>query len=278
MALVSLTVIIEKRLDELVANRSLPQKTLYEAARYSLLSTGKRLRPILTLASAETFGASSEIALDCACAIEMIHTYSLIHDDLPCMDDDALRRGIPTLHKVYSEGHAVLTGDFLLTFAFEVIANAPLLTAEQKLDLIKTLSIAAGGEGMIGGQVIDLSSEGKKIDWPLLEYMHISKTAALITAAVESGAIIGTASLEERASLKLFAQKLGLAFQILDDILDEESDAKEKTTAVSLLGKQEAQRLLETLSQSALVALSLLPRDTSQLRELTHWIIPPHSR
>ena len=273
MALESLTLLIEKRLNELVVTSSSPEQQLFEAARYTLLNPGKRLRPLLTLATAEAFGAGTDTALDPACAIEMIHTYSLIHDDLPCMDDDNMRRGMPTLHRIYSEGHAVLTGDFLLTYAFEVIADAPYLTAEQKLDLISTLSKAAGGAGMVRGQVLDIAFEGKTIDLSLLEYIHHSKTSTLMTAALEFGAICGNATLKQREIIREFGSQLGLAFQILDDLRDDGQEVKEKTTIVSILGTEEAKKRLEKLTISSLEMLSGLGIPTSRLVDLTHWIL-----
>ena len=167
----------------LLESDDLPYFPLFLAARYSLLSSGKRLRPMLVLAVCESFGIDQDHALIPACALEMIHTYSLIHDDLPCMDDDDLRRGQPTLHKVYPEWHALLTGDFLLTYAFELLSTAPLLDTHQKLDLIKSLAKHAGAHGMIGGQMIDLLSKEQTVDWKVLEQMHLGKTAGLIVAA-----------------------------------------------------------------------------------------------
>ncbi|MBS0625347.1 MAG: polyprenyl synthetase family protein [Verrucomicrobia bacterium] len=251
--------LIEKRLDELVPNRDEP---LYCAARYSLLAPGKRLRPQLVLAAAESLGADIKLALDPACAVEMIHTYSLIHDDLPCMDDDDLRRGRPTLHKVFGEGMALLAGDYLLTYAFEVLANAPGLTAQQKIGLVLTLAQKGGSDGMIGGQAIDISSQGKEIDQATLEKMHIGKTAALFTACLEFGAVIANADSATREHLKLMGQDAGLAYQILDDILDETATAaelgkrpgtdaaKNKPTAVSLYGLEGAASQLEALTSS----------------------------
>ncbi len=262
-----------------------PQKLLFEAARYSLLSGGKRLRPILAFAVAEMYGTPIEKILTPACALEIVHTYSLIHDDLPCMDDDDLRRGMPTLHKVYGEGHAVLTGDFLLTFAFELLAKSPHLTSDEKIELITSLSEAAGAEGMIGGQVVDLLSEGKPINWDTLECMHVGKTSALIISALEFGAIIGNAPLRDRELLRTFGKSIGLAFQIIDDVLDVTSTTedlgkpagsdkeKAKPTAVTLLGLEKARTYAEALFEEARKALNELSLPSPLLQQLAKKLV-----
>jgi geranylgeranyl diphosphate synthase, type II len=269
--------LIERRLDQLVPENSTSYKTLLRAARYSLLNGGKRLRPILTLATAETLGAPLEQALDPACALEMIHTYSLIHDDLPCMDDDDFRRGKPSLHKAFPEGQAVLAGDFLLTFAFEVLSDAPSLTAQQKVDLIRLLAKNSGAEGMIGGQVMDLEAEGQSIDSAMLRNIHERKTGALITSAIEFGGIIANAKQEHLALLRRFGNEIGLTFQIADDILDvtsqKNSDVKnKKSTYVTLLGIEQAKEASQKHYKKALEALEQLPFDTSLLFDLSNLI------
>lgn len=246
---------IESKLSELIQERlDLPQHLLFKAARYSLLSSGKRLRPILTLATAQTFNTPLEYALIPACAIEMVHTYSLIHDDLPCMDDDDLRRGIPTLHKVYDEAHAVLTGDYLLTYAFELLSTAPHLTSDQKLALVKTLSQHAGGSGMIGGQVMDMQGSN---DW---EQMHLLKTASLMISALEFGAIIGNCSPSDTTHLKTFGKQIGLAFQIIDDILDNDMPPTARPKA-------------EKLYSGALDSLQQLSTPAPLLEQLAHKLV-----
>ncbi len=257
---------IEKTLDQLVSEKpQTSQALLYRAARYSLLSSAKRLRPLLMLATTEALGGAVQHALIPSCALELIHTYSLIHDDLPCMDNDDLRRGRPTLHKVYPEGHALLTGDFLLTYAFEVLATSPHLADGQKVALTTVFAKGAGDEGMIGGQLIDLdlAVTGNVPSWELLCEMHNKKTSALLAVALESGAIIANASTAIRGSLKEIGQMLGLAFQIVDDILDITGTEQElgkpvgsdirnaKITAVSLLGLDEARLLAQSLLTSA---------------------------
>lgn len=270
--------LVETRLDQLVAEKNVPYNNLLGAARYSLLAGGKRLRPILTLATAETLGCNLENALDPACALEMIHTYSLIHDDLPCMDDDDFRRGKPSLHKAFPEGHAVLAGDFLLTFAFEVVAHAPFLSSEQKVELIHLLAKNSGAEGMIGGQVMDIESEGKTITFEFLREIHARKTGALITAAIECGGIVAKASAEHREILRQFGHEIGLAFQIIDDILDvtsnKNSDIKNrKATYVTLLGLEKASALADIHYQAALEKLEKLPYNTSILSGLAEFVV-----
>jgi geranylgeranyl diphosphate synthase type II len=264
---------IDRTLEELIGKRtSEPHSKLFEAARYSLLSPGKRLRPLLTLATVKTFGTPIEKALIPACALEMVHTYSLIHDDLPCMDDDDMRRGKPTLHKVFPEGHAVLTGDYLLTYAFQLLSESPDLLAEQKLELVRILSQSAGGDGMVGGQIVDLEWEGKHIDWPLLQFMHIHKTAALITASLLFGAVIAQVDETDYLHLQSFGRNLGLAFQIVDDILDSHEETH-KATSVTLLGPDKAQRYAEELYASALTSLSSLSKPAPDLRLLASKLI-----
>lgn len=272
---------IEKTLSKLVPPApELPFAPLFESARYSLLASGKRLRPLLVLAVTESYGVSHKHALHPACALEMIHTYSLIHDDLPCMDDDDLRRGKPTLHKVYPEWHALLTGDYLLTYAFEVLAEAPHLTAEQKIALVRSLSSHAGSHGMIGGQMIDLLFEGKTIDWNILEQMHRGKTASLISACLEFGGIIAGAPPQDILTLKKAGADIGIAFQLIDDILDDTGTQEElgkpigsdrendKSTAVSILGIENALAKAHLLLQTAEENLSALSMPVPLLRAL----------
>lgn len=280
--------IIEERLKELVSGESAYQHELFDAARYSLLSGGKRLRPILTLAVVDALEGDSLLALNPACCLELIHTYSLIHDDLPCMDNDDFRRGKPTLHKVYTEGQAVLTGDFLLTYAFEVLANAPKLSAEQKISLIRILAESSGGNGMIAGQVMDLASFSQTLSLPELRQIHMKKTAALLTAAVEFGGIIAQADTSIMKSLQQFGQDIGLAFQIIDDILDVTSSQQKhgkkigsditnnKSTYVSILGIEGSRMVANQLFQSATAALALIPKDTSLLHALAEFLIQRH--
>lgn len=246
-----------------------PRGDLYDAMEYSLLGGGKRIRPVLTLECCRMCGGDPELALPFAGAVEMIHTYSLIHDDLPCMDDDDLRRGRPTNHKVYGEATAVLAGDALLTAAFEVmLSQGEVLLPERVLAAAQTLAQAAGGCGMVGGQVLDMAGEGHSLSLAEVEELQRLKTGALIAAAAEIGCIAAGGTEEQRLSVRRYAEKLGLAFQIQDDILDVTGDAStlgkpvgsdarsEKTTFVSLKGLKACQELVRSLTEEAKRALA----------------------
>jgi len=215
---------------------AVPHAALFEAAEYSLFSGGKRLRPLLTLATCAIYSPSVEKALVPACALELVHTYSLIHDDLPSMDNDDFRRGKPTLHKIYPEGHAILTGDYLLSYAFELLAEAPALGCQQKLSLIQRLAKSAGAEGMVGGQVADLSFQRDSQNVELLDFIHQRKTAALIATAFFFGALIGEAPSSHFPIWEEIGKRFGLAFQLLDDLDDTEKE--EKPNAVHLFGRE----------------------------------------
>ena len=255
-----------------------PTSLVREAMRYSLLSGGKRVRPMLTLAFCELCGAGAERALLFACAIEMVHTYSLIHDDLPCMDDDDLRRGNPTNHKVYGEDIALLAGDGLLTKAFEIALSTEDKTAAVQAALI--LAECAGDAGMVGGQCADLTSEGEQVDLELLRAMDMGKTVALIDAACRMGCVAGHADAKLLKAAKKYSEGLGMAFQIRDDILDVRGSVerlgknvgmdsiRDKRNYVSLLGVEQAQNLVDEYTASALSALETFPGDTTFLREL----------
>ncbi len=215
---------IERALEDILkADESAPHAPLFKAAGYALLSGGKRLRPLLALAAAHDMGAEMQAALAPACALELIHTYSLIHDDLPCMDDDDMRRGKPSLHKAFNEGLAVLTGDFLLTKAFELIASAPGLGPEQKLKLVSIVSTRSGSDGMIGGQVVDIAMSGKEILAEDQEWIDEKKTGALFIAALEVGGVVAHASEKDMMCLRSLGLHFGLAFQLLDDLADHSS-------------------------------------------------------
>lgn len=277
--------LIEKHLDRLLPLQHGPYQYLLEAARYALLGGGKRLRPILALTTVRMLGKDPSLALSTACALELIHTYSMIHDDLPCMDDDDYRRGKLTVHKKYSEGHAVLTGDFLLTYAFEILATDKHLTPEKKVKLITTLAKQSGAEGMIGGQVMDLAYEGQDITLDMLKLLHRNKTAALLTASLEFGGIIADAAPQQLACLQQFGENIGLAFQVIDDILDvTSSHAKhgrpvasdvlnKKSTYVTLLGLEQAQACASNFYNQAIKALKPLPFDTSLLISIADFIL-----
>jgi len=243
-------------------------ESLREAMRYSLLAGGKRLRPILCLAAFELAGGEGDLALPTAVALEMIHTMSLIHDDLPAMDNDDLRRGRPTNHKMFGEANAILAGDALLTRAFEMVAlRSPGVSAERLLQVVGELSLSSGAPGLVGGQVVDLESEGKSVDLETLEYIHLHKTGALLRACVISGALVAGADATLQAALHTYARGIGLAFQIIDDILDVTASSDvlgktagkdltaDKTTYPKLLGLEESRRRADGLVAEAKAAL-----------------------
>lgn len=245
-----------------------PMAGLYEAMEYSLLAGGKRIRPVLTLEACRACGGQPESALPFACAVEMVHTYSLIHDDLPCMDDDDLRRGKPSNHKVFGEAAAVLAGDALLTAAFETaLKRGEEIPAERRVAATACLARAAGPRGMVGGQSLDLASEGRAVTRQELERLQNLKTGALLSAAVEMGCIAAGSTAEEQAALVQYAKKLGLAFQVRDDMLDVEGNeqnlgkhtggdlAHDKFTFFTLLGMDGCHSLVEKLTREALEAL-----------------------
>ncbi|MBO4852757.1 MAG: polyprenyl synthetase family protein [Schwartzia sp.] len=258
---------------------------LAESMKYSLMAGGKRLRPILLMAAADAVGARGEDYLTSACALEMIHTYSLIHDDLPAMDDDDYRRGRLTNHKVYGAGVATLAGDALLTMAFEVLLRQKGVAPETLVRVVREVSIAAGPNGMVGGQALDLASEGKQIDRETLRRMHMAKTGALFRAAVRSGAILAGADESALAALTEYAEAFGLAFQITDDILDVTGDEaaigkpvgsderNHKSTYVTLTSLDEAKRLAREAADRAHRALAPLGGKTEFLDELAEYLV-----
>lgn len=261
---------------------------IYAAMRYSVVNGGKRVRPLLAYAACEALGGEAERADGAACAVELIHAYSLVHDDLPAMDDDALRRGQPTTHIAYDEACAILAGDGLQALAFEVIGNAQLnpQDAQTRLDMLMILTRAAGSAGMVGGQAIDLESVGRRIDQTALETMHRHKTGALIEASVQLGALAsGRATAEALQALRRYAEAVGLAFQVQDDILDVESDtatlgktqgkdqAHDKPTYPALLGLDEAKAYALALRDQALAALEGFGDSAEPLRALARYIV-----
>ena len=281
--------LVERALAACVAESAGPAGRLLEAMRYSLMAGGKRLRPVLALASCEAVGGALEAAMGLACAIEMIHTYSLVHDDLPCMDDDDLRRGRPTNHKVYGEAIATLAGDALLTDAFEVLARSASqhrgISAQVVLETVAELADAAGSAGMVGGQVIDLLGEGRPMDVAELEHLHSRKTGALFVAAVCGGGRLGGATAVQLASLREYAKALGLAFQVIDDLLDVESstetmgkrtnkdEARGKATYPSLIGVERSRELARELISKAQAALIDFDQRADPLRMLAAFAV-----
>ncbi|ANU17067.1 farnesyl-diphosphate synthase [Planococcus maritimus] len=276
--------IIQQEMAELIGALSIPE-SLKESMHYSLQAGGKRIRPMLLLATMHEQGAAHPDALKVAAAIEMIHTYSLIHDDLPSMDNDDLRRGMPTNHKVFGEAVAILAGDALLTFSFGILARLEDVSAEDKVRLIDLLSTSAGAEGMVGGQVLDIEGEEKQLTLEQLEQVHLLKTGALLTYSIISGAILGGANAEQLMALSTFGRHLGLAFQIQDDILDVTGTSEElgktagkdetsdKSTYPGILTLPKAKEKLDYHAQQALDAIAGLPGEQQLLKELTELIV-----
>jgi farnesyl diphosphate synthase len=277
---------IESALSALLPEREGFEARLYKAMRYATLGGGKRMRPFLTLQSARLFAVSEACAIRVACAVEMVHCYSLVHDDLPAMDDDDMRRGRPTVHKQFDEATAVLAGDGLLTAAFAVLAD-PLTHADAtvRAELALELANAAGPEGMVAGQMIDLAAEHEALDIGAITRLQRLKTGALICFATEAGAILGKAPAQLRSALHGYAQALGLAFQMTDDLLDAEGSASEvgkrtgkdaargKATFVSLMGAERARAQVGMLADQASAHLDLFGEKADLLRDLARWVV-----
>ena len=269
----------EARMKALLWRETEAPHGLVEAMEYSLMAGGKRLRPALALGAARAAGAEEEVALPAACALEMIHTYSLIHDDLPAMDNDDLRRGRPTAHKAFGEATAILAGDALLTLAFEVLAEAG------SAAIVREIAHASGVCGMAGGQFVDLESEGKQLSLEELRGIHRRKTGALIRVAVRAGALAAGAPGPVLAALTAYGEHVGLAFQIADDILDVVGDeaaigkpvgsdvANEKATYPAILGLAASQRLAREAADAAIDALAGLGEEAAMFRKLANYIV-----
>ena len=284
--------IVDDALDQFLPGEDRFPPLIFKSMRYSVFAGGKRLRPILCMAAAETVGGDIERVVPVACAIELIHTYSLIHDDLPLMDDDDFRRGMPTNHKVFGEGIAVLAGDALLTEAFHLMSDGKILdkvAPEALLKTISEISTAAGFYGMIGGQVVDLESEGKDADMETLNYIHTHKTEALLTVSIRAGAILAGASETDLAALSAYGRGIGLAFQITDDILDIEGDreilgkdtgsdkAHSKVTFPALLGLDGSRKRAWESIDEALSNISCFDERADSLRMIAKFIIERRS-
>ena len=275
--------LINNALGAIIENNSKGTK-IKSAMEYSLMSGGKRLRPILCIAAAETVGSHLEDTMGAACAIEMIHTYSLIHDDLPSMDDDDLRRGQPTLHRAFTEGTAVLAGDGLLTLAFEIVGADGRLTSQQVRRIIIQLAAGAGCRGMVGGQQADLDAEGKSVSPEELEYIHSHKTGALLTASVLCGAIAGEAEEEQLKRFREYGMAIGLAFQIKDDLLDVEGETAKlgkstgqdeksgKATYPAVWGIEASRKKLSQATIRALTSLEGFGEEAEPLRQIARFI------
>lgn len=277
---------IESTLENLLPQNEGHTAKLLEAMRYSLFAGGKRLRPILVLAACEAVGGNSRIALRPACALEMIHTYSLIHDDLPAMDDDNFRRGIPTNHKVYGEASAILAGDALLTEAFALLSEpCSDINATIRIQLINIAANASGRDGMVGGQMVDMAAEGQENSIETVDFIHKHKTGALILASLHMGALIGGANTEQLQHIIAFGRNAGLAFQIADDLLDIEASQEElgkdvgsdqqrgKATYPAVVGAEKSRSYATELHHAALEALSTFSDAAEPLRQISAYII-----
>jgi len=284
---------VDEALDRALPPESAWPATIHRAVRYSLFAGGKRIRPVLVLAAGEAVGGAREELMPLACAVEMVHTYSLVHDDLPAMDDDDLRRGQPTSHKVFGEAIAILAGDALLTRAFHLLAEIPEAWEDarvrRRLRAAAVLGEACGTTGLIGGQVMDLESEGRAIGKGDLECLHRAKTGALLSACVRGGAILGGAGAGDLQLLSRYASAIGLAFQVVDDVLDATEDAQRlgktagkdeaarKATYVSVHGLDKARALAGTLRQEALEAIAPLGPRGEILAAIARLIVDRHS-
>ncbi len=258
---------------------------IHEAMRYTIFAGGKRLRPVLCIAAAEACGGTETLAIKAACAVELMHTYSLVHDDLPCMDDDDLRRGRPTCHKVYGEGMAVLCGDALLTESFTLLAKSEPSEGYTVGEMISELAVAGGSRKLIGGQVLDLEGEGQQLSKEQLLAIHEAKTGALLVSALRLGGMTANASAKQLAALSDFGYSLGLAFQVIDDILDVTQTTKSlgktagkdvaanKSTYPSVWGLEESKKEAERLTRDALNALEIFGERGVRLREIAEWML-----
>ena len=276
---------VDRALDRFLPKASTLPATIHKAMRYSLFAGGKRLRPVLCLAAAEACGSKPRAALPLACAMECIHTYSLIHDDLPSMDNDDLRRGRATCHKVFGDGIAILAGDALLTVAFEIAAQANTTPRYRLRDVIGEIAIAAGSQKLIAGQVADLEGEGRRINRDQLRSIHENKTAALLTASVRLGAMAANANPKQLGAITAFGRALGLAFQIIDDILDvtQTSEklgksagkdvAAKKATYPAVIGLEKSRAEARRLTSKAHVSLKSLGQRAVVLRELADYLL-----
>jgi len=276
---------INEALESIFENTS---SKIEKAMKYSLMAGGKRIRPVLCLAAAETLGGKDQDVIRAACALEMIHTYSLIHDDLPAMDNDKIRRGQPTCHMAFDEATAILAGDALLTLAFEVLSSMEFIQENHVLNwmnVIYTISTAVGYKGMIEGQMQDMVGEGHLLCLEDLENMHTLKTGALIEASVAVGAILGKGSPDQIQKLRTYAKNIGLAFQVTDDLLDVEGDpnimgkdvgsdkARKKNTYPALLGIEQSKQFAKKLVNNALKALDYFDNNANPLRAIAYYIV-----
>lgn len=276
---------VDTWLENYFRDRKQYNKTIYEAMNYSLSVGGKRIRPLLLMLTYKGYTGKTQDVIEVAGAVEMIHTYSLIHDDLPCMDDDDLRRGKPTCHKVFGEAIAVLAGDGLLNEAANILIKYSIKHGKNALQAASLILEASGSEGMIGGQVVDILSEDKKIEIDELNYMHSKKTGALIKASILAGAVVAGAAEADLEILASYGEKLGLAFQVKDDILDIIGDTSvlgkkvksdlvnKKTTYITEFGLEECKKICEALTTECIELLKKLNFDTNDLQQLTYFLL-----
>lgn len=276
---------VDAALRRFLPRESVRPATLHKAMRHPIFAGGKRLRPILCLAAAEAFGGSAENAMPAACAVEIIHTYSLVHDDLPCMDDDDLRRGKPTTHVVYGENVAVLAGDGLLTEAFAIVAQTPECRHYKTRHYVVELAQSADSRRLIGGQVLDLEGEGKSLTKAQLVRIHEAKTAALLAGSLRLGGMTANVSARKLEALTIFGRNLGLAFQVIDDILDVTQSteqlgktagkdaAVEKATFPAIVGLEASKKEAQRLTDKALAALKPFARQARRLDEIAHYLL-----
>lgn len=283
--------LIHHKLDELLPTPDgFQEDRLFEAMRYSTLSPGKRIRPFMCVTSASLFGVNSDCSTHAAAAVELVHAYSLIHDDLPVMDDDDFRRGQPSCHKKYDEATAILTGDALLTYAFEILSmDSTHLDPHVRVELIRVVARAAGFGGLVGGQMIDLLAERKDVDYTEIVRLQRLKTGALFVTSCDAGAILGKASKSMRNALRAYSNNVGLAFQITDDLLDAEGTREEtgkavgkdakagKATLVSSIGVDKAKEQAQILASQALDHIKIFDRRAEPLRDLAKFVVQRHS-
>jgi geranylgeranyl diphosphate synthase type II len=278
--------VVDEYLDRLLPFESEEPSSIHKAMRHSVFAGGKRVRPILVLASGESLSGDRNVLLHLGAGIEMMHTYSLIHDDLPALDNDDLRRGVPTCHKVFGEALAILAGDALMTRCYQILADLPALPESTRIDIIREIATATGTvNGMIGGQVVDLESEGKEVSTRVLEYIHYSKTGALLKACVRCGAMAAAANRDEMRSLTEFGSKIGLVFQIVDDILDVTSSSEvlgktagkdekvKKATYPALYGIDASREKARELVSSALEDIRDFGEKAESLRSLARFVL-----
>jgi geranylgeranyl diphosphate synthase type II len=276
---------VDRALDRYLPKATAKPATIHKAMRYSLFAGGKRLRPILCLAAAEACGSKIDNALPLACAMECIHTYSLIHDDLPSMDNDDFRRGRPTCHKVFGDGIAILAGDALLTIAFEIVARAKISRRYDMSTLLREVAVAAGSQKLIAGQVADLEAEGRHVNRAQLRYIHENKTAAILTTSVRLGAMSANANSKQLAAVTKFGRALGLAFQVIDDILDVTQTteklgksagkdiAAHKATYPAVIGLEKSRAEAKRLTRQAHSALSIFGTKAETLHSLANYLL-----